>query len=118
MRHCQTTGSLCSEESPFSSYLPLFLELIKHDLKKRQQLKALRLVLSLCKAAGGSLFFSLLHISSSSAVYPDRKPVVLKVSTCSLGSLRCCMEMVESGQFVSDLLAIYLRALEEELLAA
>lgn len=51
-------------------------------------------------------------------MYPDRKPVVLKVSTCSLGSLRCCMEMVESGQFVSDLLAMYLRALEEELLAA
>lgn len=27
----QTMGLLCKEESPFSSQLPLFLEIIKHD---------------------------------------------------------------------------------------
>lgn len=97
----QTMGLLCKEESPFSSQLPLFLEIVKPDLRKIQQLKALRLVFSLCKAAGGSLFFSLLHISSSSVLCPDRKPVALKTSTCSLGGLRCYVEIVGLGQFVS-----------------
>lgn len=42
--------------------------------------------------------------------------MALKTSTCSLGGLRCYMEIVGLGQFVSDLLAMYLRVLEEELL--
>lgn len=109
-------GLLCKEESQFLSQLLLFLEIIKHDLRKGQQLKALRLVFSLCKAAEG-LFFSVLHISSS-ALWEDRKPVALKTSTCILGGLRCYMEIVGLGQCVSDLLAMCLRALEEELLPA
>lgn len=55
----QIMGLLWEEVSPFSSQLPLFLKIIKHDLRKRQQQKALRLVFSLCKAADGSLFFPL-----------------------------------------------------------
>lgn len=108
-------GLLCKEESPFLSQLLLFLEIIKHDLRKRQQLKAHRLVFSFCKAAEG-LFF-VLHISSS-ALWEDRKPVALKTSTWIFGGLRCYVGIVGLGQFVSDLLAMYLRALEEELLPA
>lgn len=100
-------GLLCKEQSPLPSQLTLFLEIVKHDLRKRRQLKALRLVFSLCKGGGGGRsLFSLLHISSSSTLCPNRKPVALKISTFSLGSWRCYMEIVGLGQFESDLLAM------------
>lgn len=56
MRLDQTMGLLCKEQSPLPSQLTLFLEIVKHDLRKRRQLKALRLVFSLCKGGGGEVF--------------------------------------------------------------